>query len=306
MRNARDSETVDFCECALANEEHRECVQKVSRRSPHYGTAIRKSIFLVVAIAEFASLLASGSCRAQDFNTEEFTARNVLEDAKLYVTAPLRWDVGDWLYFGGALAAVGAAHAFDGDVRRHFAVGARAVLNGQDKDSARDAIPAAAVVAGTWAVAALIGDHGGEIEAYTMLEAAGFSLVTAEGLKFAAGRERPDETTHVNEWRDGGTSFPSFHATAAFAVGTVLAESGGDDYRWIRRILGYGMATATAYARLHANAHWLSDTVAGGAVGIATARFAMNRREEHARRWNLSVAPMAGGGTELSWSMNLN
>jgi membrane-associated phospholipid phosphatase len=155
-------------------------------------------------------------------------------------------------------------------------------------------------------VAALIGDHAGEIESYTMLEAAGFSLVTAEGLKFAAGRERPNETTHVNEWRDGGTSFPSVHATAAFAVGTVLAESGGDDYRWIRRIVGYGMATATAYARLHENVHWLSDTVAGAAVGIATARFAMNRREERARRWNLSVAPMAGGGTQLTWNMNLN
>lgn len=281
-------------------------MQKVNSQSSHYGTPMRKSILLISALIGFASLLASGGCHAEDLNAEEFTAKDVLQDAKLYVTAPLRWDVNDWVYFGGALAAVGAAHAFDGDVRRHFAVGGRAVLNGQDTNSVRDAIPAAAVVAGTWAVAALIGDHAGEIESYTMLEAAGFSLVTAEGLKFAAGRERPNETTHVNEWRDGGTSFPSVHATAAFAVGTVLAESGGDDYRWIRRIVGYGMATATAYARLHENVHWLSDTVAGAAVGIATARFAMNRREERARRWNLSVAPMAGGGTQLTWNMNLN
>jgi membrane-associated phospholipid phosphatase len=306
MRSAVELAAVDFSERALANKKHGECICKVGSSSLHYGTAMRKSILVLVALAGFASLLATGSCRAEDFNAEDFTAKNVLEDAKLYVTAPLRWDVNDWLYFGGALAAVGAAHAFDGDVRRHFAVGERAVLNGQDKDSVRDAIPAAAVVAGTWAVAALIGDRAGEIESYTMLEAAGFSLVTAEGLKFAAGRERPDETTHVNEWRDSGTSFPSFHATAAFAVGTVLAESGGDDYRWIRRILGYGMATATAYARLHANAHWLSDTVAGAAVGVATARFAMNRREERKQRWDLSIAPMAGGGTELTWTMNLN
>jgi membrane-associated phospholipid phosphatase len=306
MRSAGGSETVDFFECALANNERGDCIQKVNSQSLHYGTAMRKSILFIAALAGWASLLASGSCHAADVYAEDFTAKNVLEDAKLYVTAPLRWDVNDWLYFGGALAAVGAAHAYDGDVRRHFAVGGRAVLNGQDKDSLRDAIPAAAVVAGTWAVAALIGDRAGEVESYTMLEAAGFSLVTAEGLKYAAGRERPDETTHVNMWRDGGSSFPSFHATAAFAVGTVLAESGGDDYRWLRRILGYGMATATAYARLHENVHWLSDTVAGAAVGIATARFAMNRREERKQRWDLSVAPMAGGGTQLTWSMDLN
>src|ERR1700678_296883 len=104
MRSARHSERVDFCECALASKEHGDCIQKVNSRSLHYGTAKRKSILFVVAVAEFASLLASGSCRAEDFNTEELTAKNVLEDAKLYVTAPLRWDVGDWLYFGGALA----------------------------------------------------------------------------------------------------------------------------------------------------------------------------------------------------------
>ena len=62
-------------------------------------------------------------------------------------------------------------------------------------------------------------------------------------------------------------------------MGTVLAESGNDDYRWIRRLLGYGLGAATSYERLKHNAHWLSDTVAGAALGIATARFSMDRRE---------------------------
>src|SRR5258708_23520138 len=77
-----------------------------------------------------------------------------------------------------------------------------------------------------------------------MLEAAGFSAVTTEALKFAAGRARPNETTRVDDWRTGGSSFPSLHVSAAFAIGTVLAESGGDEYRWVRRTLGYGMAGA--------------------------------------------------------------
>jgi len=112
---------------------------------------MRTSISLVASSSALAALLITQSCRAEDF-----TAKDVLEDAKLYFTAPMRWDVNDWLYFGGALAAIGVAHAYDGDVRRHFAVGDRAILNGQDPNSLRDAIPAAAVVAGTWAFAALV------------------------------------------------------------------------------------------------------------------------------------------------------
>jgi hypothetical protein len=238
---------------------------------------------------------------------EQFNVGTVWEDAKLYVTAPVRWDSEDWLYFGGTLVVIGASHGLDGKVRDHFAKGSKAILNGKDPNSTRDAIPAAALVAGTFAYAALIGDSAGRVETYTMLEAAAFSGVTTEALKFAAGRERPNETTLVNRWRAGGSSFPSLHASAAFAIGTVLAESGNDDYRWIRRVLGYGVATATVYMRLHDNVHWLSDTVAGAAIGISTAHFTMNRREQHARRggeW--SIAPTEHGGAMLSYTVPLH
>jgi membrane-associated phospholipid phosphatase len=139
-----------------------------------------------------------------------------------------------------------------------------------------------------------------------MLEAAGFSSVTAEALKYAAGRERPDETTDINDWRAGGSSFPSLHSTAAFAVGSVFAESGSDDYRWFRRIVGYGMATATAYLRVHDNQHWLSDTVAGAALGIATGRFSTHRRLERAHDWNVSVTPAPYGGLMMTLNVIVN
>lgn len=234
---------------------------------------------------------------------EEFAAKDILEDAKLYFTEPVRWDRSDWLTFGGVLVTIAAAHQFDGEVRDHFETGSRAVPNGTDPNSLRDAIPAAAMLAGTWAFATLSDDSAGRVESYTMLEAASFSSITTLALRFAAGRERPSQTPQVNDWRAGGTSFPSLHASAAFAIGTVLAESGGDDFRWIRRILGYGAASATVYLRLHDNAHWLSDTVAGSAIGISTAVFSMNRREYRARRWDISVAPLQGGGVGLAFNL---
>src|SRR5580698_928350 len=208
-----------------------------------------------------------------------------LEDTKLYFTSPLRWDQEDWLYFGGALAAIGGAHAFDARVRDHFATGSKATLNGgADKNSLRDAAPTVAIIAGTGLYAAFIDDRDGYREAWSLLEAGAFSGATAEVLGYATGRERPDATTSPNEWRKGSDSFPSLHTTVAFAVGTVFAESGNDEYRWIRRIIGYGVASATGYVRTSENVHWLSDSVAGAALGIGTARFVLNRQgaQDHA------------------------
>jgi len=274
-------------------------------QTTRYGTTMRKSILLPYCLA-LACVFSSVSGAAEQFN-----ASTVLEDAKLYVTAPVRWDEKDWLYFGGSLLAIGASHGFDGKVRDHFAKGSNAILNGKDPNSTRDAIPGFALVAGTFAYATLIGDPTGRVETYTMLEAALFSGVTTEVFKFAAGRQRPNETTLVNRWRAGGSSFPSLHVSAAFAIGTVLAESGNDEYRWIRRILGYGVAAGTMYIRLHDNAHWLSDTVAGAAIGISTAHFTMNRREERAHsgdsaRGQWSIAPTEYGGAMLSYTVPLH
>ena len=92
-----------------------------------------------------------------------------------------------------------------------------------------------------------------------------------------------------------GDAFPSLHVTAAFAIGTVLAESGNDRTRWLRRVLGYGLAAGTAYARMDHDVHWLSDTVAGAGLGIATARFVMKRREERDSRGRFGLEPSRYG-----------
>jgi membrane-associated phospholipid phosphatase len=229
-------------------------------------------------------------------HTADSLLDTTLEDTKLYFTSPLRWDEEDWLYFAGALAVTGAAHSFDGRVRDHFATGSKAVLNGgEDKNSLRDAAPTAAIIAGTGLFAALIGDRDGYRETWSLVEAGAFSAVTAEALGYAAGRERPDATTSPNEWGKGGDSFPSLHTTVAFAVGTVFAESGNDDYRWIRRIIGYGVASATGYIRTSENVHWLSDSVAGAALGIATARFVLNRQGAQDNHAQLQFQPVKNG-----------
>jgi hypothetical protein len=228
--------------------------------------------------------------------------RGVIEDTKLYFTAPLRWDERDWAQFGVSLAAIGIAHEYDDAVRDHFVSGTEAAK--QDSHDLQDAAPLAVMVAGTWAAATLWDDRGGFEEGRVMLEAGGLAALSTTLFKFAAGRSRPNETSQVDDWRSGGDSFPSMHVSTTFAVGTVLAESGNSKYRWLRRGIGYGLAGATAYARLDHNAHWLSDTVAGAALGIATAQFTIERRDQR-RRSAVTVIPMEGGAM-LTYSLRLD
>jgi membrane-associated phospholipid phosphatase len=256
-----------------------------------------RSIFAV--FLWIAPALSSGTANAAD----SFTLSAALEDTKFYFTAPLRWDAEDWLYFGATLAAIDAAREFDHRVSAHFATGSYAVLDGKDRNSLRDALPAAALIAGTWAYAGYLGDSDGYREGWSLIEAGVLSTASGEILGFAAGRERPDTTTSPNQWRQGGDSFPSLHASAAFAIGTVFAESGSDEYRWARRIVGYGIAGATAYVRVKENVHWLSDTVAGAALGIATARFVLNRQGPANRHASLQFQPMRDGWL-LSYSVS--
>ncbi len=116
-------------------------------------------------------------------------------------------------------------------------------------------------------------------------ETIGVSGVITRVLKVAIGRARPNvppyEVWNTGSGRGssslGGTgsyeALPSGHATAAFAfasaVSTEVARIAPEHARIVR--LGtYGLATWTAYSRMHDDAHWLSDVVLGAAVGTVT------------------------------------
>lgn len=236
------------------------------------------------------------------------THPGLFTDIKDYYTAPLHWDLKDWAYFGGAIGLVAASHHYDSQVRTHFVKQGAQAIGGGTHDL-QDFVPTIAAIGGTWLYSTIIDSGQGHHEAWNMVEAGGLSLATSFALKFVAGRERPNATDDPNRWGKGGSSFPSTHASVAFAVGAVLAESGNDDYRIVRRFLGYGaVAGYTAYQRLKHNAHWLSDEVAGAAIGGATAHFILERdAERHAAMESgasLSVTPLPGGAM-LSYNLIL-
>jgi len=249
------------------------------------------------AAAALAATLAASPLLGQQAEgpaKEKGRVAMVASDVKDYVTAPLHARRQQWVRFGAALGAIAFAHQYDDDVRDHFETVTVAPGTEPDTKDGSDAAPAILALGGTWIAAAIGDEDDGRREAGMMLEAAAFSGVSAYALKELAGRERPFETADADAWGENGDSFPSMHTATAFAIGTVLAESGNDRVRWLRRTIGYGLAVGTAYARMDHDAHWLSDTVAGAALGLATARFVMKQRDAD-RRGRVTFEPLPDG-----------
>jgi hypothetical protein len=113
-----------------------------------------------------------------------------------------------------------------------------------------------------------------------LLRAQLVTSVLTTGLKYAVQRERPDGSN--------SHSFPSGHASITFATATVIERHLG----WRSSALAYTVASYVAASRLHDNRHYLSDVVAGAAVGAIGGRTIT----EHGRNtWTMVPVPIAGG-----------
>jgi len=90
------------------------------------------------------------------------------------------------------------------------------------------------------------------------------STLITEALKHVVRERRPDNGPR--------NSFPSGHATAAFAVATMQAH-----YHPGQALLWYGGATLIAASRVDLRRHYVQDVVAGAAVGYFTSRLELRR-----------------------------
>ena len=95
------------------------------------------------------------------------------------------------------------------------------------------------------------------------LDSLGTSVLLAEGLKALVREKRPDSSSH--------DSFPSGHATAAFAV--AAAESAFHPHQAPLWYLG---AVLIAASRVRLHRHTVGDVVAGAALGYGVTRLELS------------------------------
>jgi membrane-associated phospholipid phosphatase len=106
----------------------------------------------------------------------------------------------------------------------------------------------------------LLSDGGqGRNHSLRVLDSLGTSVLLTEGLKGLIREKRPDSNEH--------DSFPSGHATAAFAVATTESALHPK-----QSALWYLGAALISYSRVRLHRHYGRDVIAGAVIGYGVAR----------------------------------
>ena len=116
----------------------------------------------------------------------------------------------------------------------------------------------------------LFGSKKASQSAKLALTADGASAVITYGLKSIVNRDRPEGPTERSN-----SSFPSGHATGAFALATVFSHQ----YPKLSIPL-YMAATGVAVSRIYLGRHYPSDVLAGAVVGFATAKLTIHFKKQ--------------------------
>jgi membrane-associated phospholipid phosphatase len=231
-------------------------------------------VALLEASAETAPALqdpvspAADEVAPVDPNKPSGLLRMALDDAFHVLSAPIHWSLKEW---GLAAASVGAVAALGelGDVHLRYAVQ-------KNKSGVLDDLTKVVEPFGTyygWAVVGAYGvvgfvfhDQEAKDTAFDAAMSALLSGAMTDGLKIIVGRARPEQNlgaAHFDPF-GGDKSFPSGHATMAFAVGSVIAAH--SDQAWVKAS-AYSIASLVAFSRVYHDAHWSSDVAAGALIG---------------------------------------
>jgi membrane-associated phospholipid phosphatase len=142
------------------------------------------------------------------------------------------------------------------------------------------------------------------------------SKIVYSVLKQVSQRPRPLVPDPKDDFFDGGNSFPSGHATDAWALATVIASEYHD--RKAVQVTAYALASAVSLSRYTGRAHFLSDVFVGSVIGYSIGRYVYKKHHvsesENGEmkstpwrtKWIPSVAPLYSGrdrtyGVALAW-----
>ena len=216
---------------------------------------------------------------------------------------PFHWKRNDWLYGGMWLGGLRAVAALDEPavdfVSRHRSSSSSAFFHEVGRFGVEYS---AVVVGGYWLGGKIFHSEKAALVARDSLTSSIIvSGLITPALKAAVGRERPSENNHdafdLNAF-GGGVSWPSGHTAQAFAVAGTIADH--YDRRWIK-LTSYGVATLVGISRMEANAHYLSDVIAGAFIGYWVSHKVTGKQKNGKRfRWEPYLGKDAVGVT-INW-----
>lgn len=246
-----------------------------------------------------SAMLAGSAVRAQDKppassppGAPEASAPGFLYlvriDMRDVLGGPVHWDSRQWGQFGIAMAGIGASALLDQTIREHEQNRNSPTADRIASTFEQFGEAGAFGVMGTFYVVGLARDdpRARSVGADGLIASVISGAIIAPVLKYAVGRVRPRDTEKTFEFHpfSGNSSFPSGHATEAFTVASVISTQYPST--WVR-VVSYGSAALVGYARIHHQAHFFSDVVAGATLGTVTGMAVVHRNEEERRKYVL-------------------
>ncbi len=195
--------------------------------------------------------------------------KRFLEDQEQILTSPARVRFSDaqWLMPLGGIA--GGLFVTDASYSRHLSQNPATLSHYKTvSDAGVGALIGGA--SGMWLLGHVKHNEHWSETGFLAGEAALNSLVVVESFKYALRRERPYQGNGAGSFfQNGGTSFPSEHAAAAWSVAGVIAHEYPSPFM---KIMAYGLASLVDYSRVRARQHFPSDVFVGSIVGNLVAQ----------------------------------
>lgn len=267
--------------------------QMANRYLKKHPTFLIGTLIVFLCFSSFQNSIYADETSSEYKLNQEFL-KSFLNDFRGVVASPKDWGKKDFFKLSAILATGTFLFAFDDEINDWF-YGNR---NSSSDDVSRLISSLGhGLLLGSF-LTALYGS--GEIfdssklrkTALLSFESWMISGAIVSTTKFLTGRMRPqnDESSfmfHPFSFRSRFHSFPSGHASSAFAVATVIADQSEKLYV---DFLAYNLAALVALSRVHDSEHWASDIFIGAVIGYFVAKrvSALNRRNEN-KKINLNV-----------------
>jgi len=251
--------------------------------------------------------LSSAESNPGQVESVDLLIKHLYRDTEHILSSPLRWRGEDLLFFAtlsvSTFAMMLADADFQNSVQKNRTFTTDRISRWTDKYTKRVTNLA---IGGLYLSGFVLHDRKAKETALLCLESVALAEGITKCLKYAIGRSRPFGNQGAFDFNPlrvpppaYSLSFPSGHATTAFALSSVMAERYPS---WWVRVISYGFALVVSAGRVNNNAHFLSDVFWGGIIGTMVGRCVvrLHRKGGLPERGQLSFRGNCDSGIEIA------
>jgi membrane-associated phospholipid phosphatase len=267
----------------------------------------RWNILLLVFGLMFLPASAEAKTEPNGVESADGLIKYLYNDSRHVLTSPVRWKQNDILLLTTLSIGTGELMFLDRDLQRATQRNRTIDTDKVSRWTSRYTRSITnSTIAGLYLSGLILKDHKLKETALLCMESVVLSEGITAGIKYAVGRARPfadQGAFHFDPLRfpppSYSLSFPSGHATDAFALSSVIAEQYPG---WMVRVISYGFAILVSLGRVNNNVHFVSDVFWGGVVGTSVGKCLVkyHKKEDSIRKCELVSLPE---GERMRWGI---